>query len=507
MKRTIMKQTTMRKSILIILPLLIAVMALSSCDGFLEKTNQNDVNSDSFYQTEEQALAAVNSAYALLQSHGLWGRSIFFLLDFSGREVGTTANTQGPPLELLNHSYTPEGNTHVQQPWINLYDMISKANLTMLNVGDMENIDAALQSRIVAEAQFLRGLGYFYINALYGGGPLRTVDNLEETNVPRASLEDVWSQVESDLSAAAQVLPQKGGYADTDEGRATSGAALALLGKAHLYQEEYADAEAAFQQVIDQGVYDLVRASDFGGDAVAAMRSNHAPEENNNQESVFEVQFAAGTGFGWALDGTGRNETSIRPQEYGVDGFAFYNAVPAADLIDAYDEEDPRLEAFYFGPGSTFLGEPYPFEEKGWAWKKYQKTDEAELSESDANMDVIRYADVLLMMAEAKIQQGNVAEGVALINEVRARADPSGDVLEPRDPGASQAQAFDWLVSERRLELAGEQTRFLDMVRWGRAADAWNTFQAGKHDVFPIPQSEINTNTEMSQEEDQNPDY
>lgn len=496
----------MKRLILIVLSLsMVALLYVSCTDSFLETTNENNVNSDSFYQTAEDAIASVNSAYAMLQAHGLWGRSIFFLLDFAGEEVGTTANTQGPPLELLNHTYTSSGNTHITTPWSNLYDMISKANSTILNVSEMEDIDAGIRDRVVAEAHFLRGLGYFYINAIYGGGPLRTEDNLEETNVPRASSEEIWTQVENDLAAAYEVLPQKGEYGGTDEGRATSGAARALLGKAHLYQEEWIEADNQFQEVIDSGVYRLITADEFGGDPVAAMRSNHDPAVDNNDEAVFEVQFAAGTGFGWSTDGTGLNETSIRPQEYGVNGYAFYNAVPASDLIDAYEQDDPRLEAFYFGPNSTYQGEPYPFEQDGWAWKKYQKTDEAEQSESDANMDVIRYADVLLMMAEAKIQQGEVEEGVDYINEVRRRADPSGTILLDRvtsDP----SEAMDFLVHERRVELSGEQTRFLDLVRWERASDELSTFQTGKHEVFPIPQGEINANTEINQE-DQNPGY
>lgn len=496
----------MKRLILIVLSLSMTALLYVSCtDSFLETTNQNSVNSDSFYQTAEDAEASVNSAYALLQGHGLWGRSIFFLLDFAGEEVGTTANTQGPPLELLNHTYTSSGNEHITNPWSNLYDMISKANSTILNVSEMEEIDTDLRDRVVAEAHFLRGLGYFYINVIYGGGPLRTIDNLEEINVPRASEEDIWAQVEDDLTSAYQNLPQKGEYSEADVGRATSGAARSLLGKAHLYQEEWSDAEARFQEVINSDVYHLIRADEFGGDPVAAMRSNHSPEVDNNDEAVFEVQFAAGTGFGWETDGTGLNETSIRPQEYGVNGFAFYNAVPASDLIDAYEADDPRLEAFYFGPNSTHQGDPYPFEEDGWAWKKYQKTDEAEQSESDANMDVIRYADVLLMMAEAKIQQGQVAEGIDYINQVRRRADPSGAILADRST-ADQSEAMDFLIHERRVELAGEQTRFFDLVRWELADEELETFQSGNHEVFPIPQGEINANTEISQD-DQNPDY
>ncbi|SHF17466.1 Starch-binding associating with outer membrane [Fodinibius roseus] len=496
----------MKRLIPIILSLsMTAVLYVSCTDSFLETTNQNNVNSESFYQTADDAVASVNSAYAMLQAHGLWGRSIFFLLDFAGEEVGTTANTQGPPLQLLNHTYTSSGNTHITTPWSNLYDMISKANSTILNVSEMEEMDAGLRDRVVAEAHFLRGLGYFYINAIYGGGPLRTADNLDEIHLPRSSAEEIWTQVENDLEAAYQVLPRKGEYSDADVGRATSGAARALLGKAHLYQEEWSEAETQFQAVIDSEVYHLISAEEFGGDPVAAMRSNHAPEVDNNDEAVFEVQFAAGTGFGWETDGTGLNETSIRPQEYGVNGFAFYNAVPATDLIEAYEDDDPRLEAFYFGPNSTYQGEPYPFEEDGWAWKKYQKTDEAEQSESDANMDVIRYADVLLMMAEARIQQGAVADGVDYINQVRRRADPSGAILPDRvttDP----SEAMDFLIHERRVELSGEQTRFFDLVRWGLAAEELGTFQNGKHEVFPVPQEEINANTEISQD-DQNPGY
>lgn len=485
--------------------LAVVLFAFGCGDSFLQKKDKNSVNTDTFYDTEEQALASVNAAYALTQSHGMWGRSFFFLLDFAGQEVGPTSNTQSPPFELLDHTYSAEGNTHVNQPWTNIYDMISKTNSTIENVGEMDDssISPNLRDRIIAEAKFLRALGYFYINAIYGGGPLRTVENQQELHLPRADPSDIWAQVESDLSDAASVLPERGGYDDADEGRATSGAAYALLGKAHLYQEEFSDAENALQRVIDQGVYELHQASDYGGDAGAALRAIHDPYTDNPPESIFEIQFIEGSQFGWSMDGVGLSESSIRPTEYGVDGFAFYNCVPAEDLIDAYDSGDPRLEAFYYGPNNTYMGEPYPFGDKGWAWRKYTRDDATEMDfASPANMVVIRYADVLLMQAEAKIRSGSgVSDGIELINDVRERSE-----LSPRNTGAGQSQAFEWLKTERRLELAGEQTRFFDMVRWGDAADAWDSFQSGKHEVFPIPQSEINANTALSQE-DQNPGY
>ncbi len=496
----------MKKLLILTILFVAGGILISGCDDdFLNKSDVNSINSGIFYQTESDAIAAINAAYAPLQNRGLWARSFHFFQDFSSDDIAPTSNTQGPPFELISHAFGPNGNEHINRPWDKFYQVIALSNLVIQNVPGIKDIDASLRSRVVAEALFLRGLSYFYINALWGGGPLKTEDNINEIAVPRAGTADIWAQIERDLAAAANDLPVS--YEVSDQGRATRGAALAQLGKAQLYQEKWSDAAQNLQAVVDLGAYRLVTADDFDGDVVAALRSNHAPGVKNNTEAIFEVQFKIGEGgFSWSGAPTSRRESSVRPREYGVDGNAFYNCKPSDELIAAYEDGDPRLQAFFFGPESTYKGEPYLpiFETSGYAWRKYQRDDAPEDNDSDVNHDVIRYADVLLMLAEAQIQQGNLSGGMTLINEVRRRADPSGNILPDHPEAVSREEALDMLIQERRVELCGEQVRRSDLVRWGLAPAHLQNFVAGKHEVFPIPQSEIDNNVAINEN---NPGY
>ncbi len=499
-------------------------------DDFLNRTDNTSINSGSFYQTEEDAIASVTAAYAPLQNISLWGRRIHFMLDFASDEIDPTPNTQGPPLELLLHTFGSVGNEHIDNPWNMFYRLIAKTNITLSEVPEMD-ISQDVKDQVVGQAKFLRALGYFYINTLWNGGPLRTEENAEELSTPRATPTETWSQIEADLTDAAAKLPPT--WDDASVGRATAGAAKSLLGKAYLYQEKWAEAEAQFMDVINSSNYYLIGGpNDPGGaattveEAIAAMRSNHDFGVKNNGEAVFEVQFKSGTGnLSWdSNNSAGRNESTIRPREYGVDGSSFYNARPSAELIAAFEgnggtnigDRDPRFEAFFFTENDTIEqgGEEIPYITKipnvSYAWKKYQLDrfvqNPSDPNDNDCNHDVIRYADVILMAAEAKIQQNKVTEGIALINLIRRRADPTGTILSDRPVGASQSEAIDYLIQERRIELCGEQVRRSDLVRWGIAQNYINGFQANKHEYFPIPQAEINNNEAMTIE-DQNPGY
>jgi starch-binding outer membrane protein, SusD/RagB family len=507
----------------------IAVFLHPGCgDSFLNKVDETSVNSSSFFQSESDAIKAVNAVYAPMQNLSLWGRHIHFLLDFSCDEISPNPGAQGTLMELIVHTFGPVGNEHINLPWSAFYRMIAMANNTIKNVAAMDDdrfTTSGMKARVLGEAKFLRALAYFYINAIWNGGPLRTEANDTEISVARASAAEIWAQVEQDLVDAKNALPVS--YPAADLGRATKGAAQSLLGKAYLFQQKWSLAETELTAVINSGAYYLMGGPDDPAgqattveEAIAAMRKNHDFGVKNIGETVFEVQFAADLGgLSWNSGAeTGRQESTIRPHEYGVDGRSFYNCKPNAGLIAAYGgtgtgigERDPRVEAFYFTQ-NDFLDNgatPYAtiFANSGYAWKKYQDGNFVSTgNDNDVNHDVIRYADVLLMAAEAKIQQDKVDEGIALINQIRKRADPTGAIVPERALGAGKAQAIDWLILERRLELAGEQVRRLDLVRWGIAKDVIPTFQAGMHEYFPIPQTEINANQAMTGA-DQNPGY
>jgi len=492
-----------------------SVIQMGCSDDFVNKQDLSSITTSNYFTEPSHAIAAVNATYAPTQNLSLWGRRIHFMLDFSSDEVGSTPNTQGAPFELLQHTFGPAGNEHIDNPWNMFYRMIAKANIVVDRVPAIE-MDASLQNRVIGEAKFLRALAYFYVNTLWGGGPLRTEKNSTELMLPRAAPAEIWSLIEQDLTDAIASLPQQ--YGPEDAGRATWGAAKSLLGKAYLYQERWADAEAQFDEVISSGVYQLEgEGATSVEEAIEAMRRNHDFDVKNNVESVFEIQFKAGEGgLSWnSGNATGRLESTIRPREYGVDGNAFYNAKPSDALIAAHEgnggtaigDRDPRIEAFYFTENSMFKEEPYLpiFESSGFAIKKYQDEMAAANNDNNVNHDVIRYADVILMSAEAKIQQGKVAEGVTLINQIRRRADPTGDIL-PDITTTDQGEALEALIHERRIELAFEQVRRMDLVRWGIADQFISGFVNGKHELFPIPQGEIDNNTEID-ESDQNPGY
>lgn len=516
-------KTTIKIGLIMVM---VTAFTISCGDDFLNKVDNTSINSGTFYQSEADAIASVNAAYAPMQNISLWGRRFHFMLDFSCDEVDPTPNTQGPPQELLQHTFGPVGNEHIEFPWIMFYRIIAKANITIEAVGNMdaELISDQVRGEVIGQAKFLRALSYYYINVLWNGGPLRTEANDEEVSVPRASAAEIWTQVENDLKDAVSALPVS--WSASEVGRATKGAAQALLGKTYLYQERYAEAETEFMNVINSGAYYLIGgANDPAGaattveEAIAAMRTNHDFGVKNNGETVFEVQFLGGAGgLSWNSNAsTGRQEATVRPHEYGVDGYSFYNCKPSASLIAEFEgnggtgigDRDPRFEAFFFTEHDT-LGDGTPYVEilanSGYAWKKYQDSETISSVDSDCNHDVIRYADVILMAAETKIRQGKVGDGVALINQIRQRADPTGTILPLLDEGISQEQAIEALIHERRVELCSEQTRRIDLVRWGIAADFINNFQTGKHEFFPIPQAEIDANEAMTLD-DQNPGY
>jgi hypothetical protein len=519
------------KKTLIFTFLIGSMLVYTRCgDDFLNKVDETSINSGSFYNTEGDAIASVNAAYAHLQNISLWGRRIHFMLDFASDEIAPTPNTQGPPIELLLHTFGPQGNEHIDNPWQMFYKTIARANITIGEVSEMD-IDQTVKSQVLGQARFLRALSYFYINALWNGGPLRT-EETTASDVPRADPAEIWALIESDLAFAAQNLPAEWGA--SDKGRATSGAANALLGKAHLLQEDWAAAETALMQVINSGVYELIGGPESSDpaetidEAIAAIRSNHAFGVKNNAEAVFEVQFKSGEGgLSWdSNNATGRAESTVRPQEYGVDGFSFYNAKPTDKLLNAYERivpgnndkgnVDPRFQAYFFTKYDTLTKgeEKIPYNNilatAGYAWKKYQDENTVQnpnnAGDNDVNHDVIRYADVLLMAAEAKIRQNKVAEGIALINQVRRRADPTSTILPLRPTGASQQEALEYLIHERQVELAGEQVRRIDLVRWGLADENLTGFQSNKNEYFPIPQAEIDANDAISNG-DQNPGY
>ncbi|SDM22490.1 Starch-binding associating with outer membrane [Catalinimonas alkaloidigena] len=496
-----------------------ACWVTSSCnEDLLDKVNPNDYSLETFYRNAAQSLEAVNAVYAGLQANNLYNREYFFLHDLLSDDCqGGGAQLEAPRGQVLNYVFDGS-NKLVNDVWQGLYRIVHRANLVIANVPNAsENITDDLKNRIVGEARFLRAWAYFDLVSLWGAVPLLTEIATTPEGTPRASSETaIYEVIMADLAFAEQHLPDKGGYAESDKGRAVKQAAQALMARVILFQtQDYAAAQAQLQKVID---FANSHPDQLG--LTARFLDNFQEENENNVESIFEVQFseAFGTNDAWNGDGRGVAEITFRGQEYGPN--AWRNVIPSDGLVAEFEANDPRSVYSFYRIGDLFNNESDTLTtsdvqgntEKP-SWKKYQmiyKRANEEL-QSGINFRVIRYADVLLMMAECMIQQGNVTGALGYMNQVRDRA----DVMMPHYPTAeypcsTPQEAMTALIHERRVELAGEQIRNRDIRRWRKAEiidiRPSSNYQANKHELLPIPFVEIDNNSAL-EPSDQNPGY
>lgn len=489
---------------------MISLTLLYGCDDQLDVSNPNKPETENFYTTSSQVEAAVNAAYANLQTRGLYMRHMFFMMDNMAHENAGNSQLEADKRQYLDFAFDPSHGA-IRAYWESCYRGINKANSLLDNQEKVESISTNilpvdLRNRYFAEAKFLRALYYFMLVTRYGEVPLLTSVPTSDEGTPKSSVDSIYEQIIQDLEdAIPSLLPAS----DTENGRATVGAAQALLGKVHLYREDYEAAQTAFANVTG---YSLV--ADYGDNFLEATE--------HNSESIFEVMYdeTLGTGSQWNSDADGRGlaEATFRGQEYGWNDW--FNVYPSDDLLDEYEAGDPRFSASFYVVGDTYAGgviDEIPSERRA-GWRKYQNYYQRPNEElnSSINPRVIRYADILLMQAEVENALGNPAEAIDFLNQIRDRVGMPRYGTTEMDaagyPVTTQAEIFNAIVHERKVELAGEQVRFPDLVRWGLADDflgpnGLNTgFTAGKNEVFPIPQQEINFNNKLTNA-DQNTGY
>ncbi|MFD2828202.1 RagB/SusD family nutrient uptake outer membrane protein [Leeuwenhoekiella polynyae] len=481
-----------------------------SCDNSdLELVNPNALIPETYFANEEQIKSAVNASYAQNQVNALYGRLLFYMYDNMGQDNSPNPQQEANKVTYNNFTFD-SSNNEIAEYWNSCFRGINKANFVISNIDRINAIQESelaqdIKNKYIAEARFLRGHYYFLLVTRFGGVPLYESlrDESESTiGLPRSTEDQVYDLIIDDFRFAADNL-----FSRDQEvtGRATKGAALAYLGKALLYQEQYAEAYDAFDDIT-------------GYDLEESYFDNFKEETEHGIESLFEIEFdrALGTSTKWDsnVNGEGFNESTFRGQDYGV--LDWFNVYPSQDLLDEYEEGDIRsAENFYFvgdtyadGNGGGVIEESDLSTTAGIrpaGWRKYQNyyRRTAEEQESSINFKVIRYADVLLMKAEAANETSRTPEAIDLINRVRDRAG-----LDDIQDNLSQTQVFDAIVHERKVELAGEQVRFNDIVRWGISNTelAGTGFQQGKHELWPIPDREISSNESITQA-DQNSGY
>ncbi len=464
------------------------------------------------------------AAYSSLRHYGV--TSYAFVAATSIRsddaDKGSSFADGYPYLSGVDNFPVPPFSSMVNDLWNAYYgDLIYNCNLVLQKVAqDSSGTPESVKASAMAEARFLRGYAYFTLERLFGNIPIiDTVLDIKNSVVPQSNPAKVYAFIEQDLQYAAAHLPSRSGWDPKFIGRVTSGAAWGMLAKVYLYQKKWQQAMDAAATVINSGQYNL-------STPYADIWKNSG---ENCSESVFEIQCYADANHpsGDGVDNTGygcqyASIQGVRGIAEGPQhdlGWGFNN--PSHYLHLAYEPGDPRLNStLLFCPtktptifGETF-GRPEP-NDSIYNMKVYLGNDPSmrqSVGNTQAwweNVRILRYADVVLMYAEAANELGKTNEALDKLEWVRARARAGNNAVLPRVTTTKKADLRLAIQHERRIELAMEQERFFDIVRWGIAADVMHAakklnYTAGRDEWLPIPQAQIDLSQGVLH---QNPGY
>lgn len=554
---------------------MVAILLFTSCSqDFLDRKPISQLTDANFYQTESDALKAIMACYSTLQGPRFYGESYYYVMDLASDDI--THKDQPNSIDQFLWASVGSQATRFEHLWQRYYEGVFRCNLVLEKVPSIGFSDDNRKNVILAEAKFLRGLYLWHIAHTFGNAPLVTgvAKSLEETFVPNSARTLIYRQAEIDLADAFATLPDE--WDDANKGRATKWSAAALLGKVYLYQQKWAEAETQFKLVVNSGKFRLL--NNFND--IFSHTNEH------NEESLFEINY--GYRGSWPpingfIDDIGvGGEGSKRDLIYGIQNgegqIGFGELIATSDFEAEIERGDARRRAFiyvitdaygnilldtltgYDASGSEKLvrytpvmarlpktggNEPGQFFHVKKAVRGYHG-DGTPLN-STTNWRLIRYADVLLMLAEALNEQGKTGEAIPYLNQVRKRARdlsmptytiPGSDFVvnvlsdfpylavthgltyydqtDPDSPtilnftGGSQDDLRAAIVHERRVELCFEYHRFPDMRRWDEISPnhpgaATRVFSRGKpfeipsvkpylpnvHRLCPIPQRQI----------------
>ncbi|MEN7547983.1 RagB/SusD family nutrient uptake outer membrane protein [Rapidithrix thailandica] len=488
-----------------------------SCnDDFLNVPNTGKLTDDSFWQSEEHVLEAITATYATLQSHtgSKWTffEELYTSMNYKGDDVDNlVAEPYGRT--LANFTYTTEASGPYNL-WKTCYAGIGRANQVMQNVAVMDEviIDAEYKQEIIAEMKFMRALFNFFLVTSFEDVPLvlRYEIDPDLLTPAKTPASDVWKQIEADLTEAEQYIPDA--HPEKWAGRATKWTAKAYLAKAYLYQEKWAEAESKFQDVVENGPYDLL----------PNYEDNFNGKGENGPETVFDIQFSGDRSNG----NDERHPFSYEASSTATGGWSLF--YPTAWMVEEFKNDltdggkysdrvygsiffdDPESEMYSLGTNEMVaysevkedLNHPYFF-------KKFV-SDYDENFYSGIDIPLMRFADVLLMYAEALNENGKTTEALTQVNRVRTRSNAAELSSMNQDELRTQIRHH-----ERPVELAMEMgIRWYDLYRWGRGNTATESiktiltnhdkpfaenFEENKHYLYPIPLQEININPNLEQ--------
>lgn len=509
--------------------LLLVITIITGCTkDYIEKPVYGQESEKDFYKNTSQMLQALTLAYyGLKVQYNELSTRLIMVGDVSTDDnfKGGSGDSDQPQWLDMENFTMNTGNEEAFRFYSLLYQDINLCNIVINKTPAAEG-DATLKTRIINEAKFLRALDYYYLATIYGDVSLVLNQLTPNTSkVPRSPLVEVYAQIEADLNDASN-LPNKSDYKSIDSGRATKGAAMALLGRVYMQQGKYVEAENVLAQVISSKQYSLL--PDFG----QLWDKNN----KNNRESVFEIMYLSNNLTYENTSGT-NNLTWTAPRG-NPEGYGFH--CPTKDLYAAFDSKDPRITYTFINSGDKFQTENFiqdckPSPSGYYDRKIYVPVGQRPQAITDIDKDwyIIRYADVLLMYAEALNENGKSNQAIVYLNLIRKRA----RTTNPRDPlrtiqvviPATNAStslpditSTDMLVikkaiwDERRVEFANEGLRRFDLIRQKRFGKVMISFAAkyglkkganfieNRDELFPIPLYEINVSNGVVS---QNPGY
>ena len=449
---------------------LTALAVLWSCnDDYLDISREDKIPVDQFFQDEDDAVAATNAMYTNLRSWEVAAFASFIITIASDNaEKGSSPGDASFFNDINNFTYTSSAFI-INDYWKGQWRGVNLANQVITNIPPIE-MDENLKNRLLGEAHFIRALHYFNLVRTFGGVPV--YDGLPADgnyNVPRNTEQEVYEFIIADLTFAGSNLPAS--YDATNLGRATMGAAKAYLAKVYMYQENWGQALTLTNEVMGMG-YDLLE------DYNSVFR---IPNENS-VESIFEAQATY-------VDGNCDFSNSQYSETQGVRGqYGWGFNVPTQDLADFFEAGDERRDATIIFRGETtpegdFINETG--DNPMYNQKSYVPSGLLGNCSpgSEQNIRLMRFAEVLLINAEAANEMGDTDLALSSLNRVRNRAELAD--FDSADPTAIRAAIW----RERRAELAMESDRFWDVVRQGRGEEVFGPlgFSAGRNEVFPIP--------------------
>jgi hypothetical protein len=503
----------MRRNINIAIAVVVIGTAVAiACNKRLNTFDQNNPTTDSYFKTVAELRNGVNAAYSSMRAGNLVGREWFFTHDMRGSETSSGgAQLEAPRNELLTQPSPAPANSVLSSLWSGTYQMISRANLVIAR-GPGVNDDPGARDVIVGEARFLRAWAYFELVTMWGDVPLYTApDTTTDGFKAKAPAADVYTQIIADLTDAAAKLPT----GHSTDGRATSDAANFLLGKVLIQKGDYASAKTALLKLY--GKYKLVDnfLDNYDGDVKLGDKVFTTGHEFN-PESIFEIVFVdkGDDNFNWGYTGEGATAdgSTMRSQEYGI---VWGNVVPSDAILNEFEPGDPRYKFTFYESGdsiltarSTQVGKVLT--ESGMnvasskhnsvtqkrVYRKYSILDWTDdgFHPDGINQRIMRYDEVLLMLAECEAEVGSPALAAGYINEVRTTR---ASVKMPPVTLTGHDDAMKAVMHERAVELAGEEVNNIDILRWrkkGYYPSLRPDPKPGQIAAFPFPAAETSAN-------------